>query len=211
MDIYVSIWLRLIGFLGTELESSVVCSNGWNISTKVGDRLRSCMSTIGSCLNILKQVLQCLVGKIQKRALAPGIRTITTNNYDGTLGEWLEKWWWGLGERPSNDEITTAISAAAEVTRSNQVTATSETDPGDASGPAIPDMESAFATKACDTPTTHTTLISMCCNVDVIAGPTQEQETNMTYMSKVQTIQDLHYCFENIAPERLQYLVENGQ
>ena len=33
----------------------------------------------------------------------------------------------------------------------------------------------------------------------------------MTYTSKVQAIQNLHYCVGHITPERLQHLVENGQ
>ena len=34
---------------------------------------------------------------------------------------------------------------------------------------------------------------------------------NLTYMTKVQAIQYLHYCVGRIAPKRLQHLVENGQ
>ena len=33
----------------------------------------------------------------------------------------------------------------------------------------------------------------------------------MTYMTKVQVIQNLHYCVGHIAPERLQHLIENAQ
>ena len=47
----------------------------------------------------------------------------------------------------------------------------------------------------------------MCFNVDVTTGPTQLEEADLTYMSKVQAIQNLQYC----APARLQHLVENGQ
>ena len=49
------------------------------------------------------------------------------------------------------------------------------------------------------------------CNIDVITGPAQLEEINLTYMSTVQAIQKLYYCVGHIAPERLQYLVKDGQ
>ena len=48
----------------------------------------------------------------------------------------------------------------------------------------------------------------MCFNVDIFEGPSQTEEAQATYISKVQAIENLHH---EHAPERMQHLVENGQ
>ena len=63
----------------------------------------------------------------------------------------------------------------------------------------------------CDTQSTFTNICDVCLNVEVIIGPNQLEEANITYLIKMQAIQNLHYCVGHIAPERLRHLVENGQ
>ena len=63
----------------------------------------------------------------------------------------------------------------------------------------------------CDTQNTNTHTYAIRFNVDIATGPTQLEEANLTYMTKSQAIQNLHYCVGDIAPERLQHLIENGQ
>ena len=104
-----------------------------------------------------------------------------------------------------------AVTAVAKVERFNQAIAASEPDSGETNGTANLDTESAFTTEVCDTSNIHTNMGSVCCNIDVTTGPTQLEEANLTYISKVQAIQNLHYCVGHISPERLQHLVENGQ
>ena len=73
------------------------------------------------------------------------------------------------------------------------------------------DYDSAFNTEVCDTQNTSTHICDVCFNFDVITDPTQIEEASMTYMTKAQAIQNLHYYVGHIAPKRLQHLVENGQ
>ena len=51
----------------------------------------------------------------------------------------------------------------------------------------------------------------MCFNVDIFKGPSQIEEAHAAYISEVQADENLHYTIGHIAPERMQYLVENGQ
>ena len=104
-----------------------------------------------------------------------------------------------------------AVTAAAEIARSNQNTSDAHNDSGDASGSAHPKNESAFTTEVCDTSKTYTNICSVCFNADVTTGLTQLEEANLTYMSKMQTIPNLNCCVGHIAHKRLQHLVENGQ
>ena len=90
----------------------------------------------------------------------------------------------------------------------NESISTADIDSRDASGSANPDTESAFTTEVCDKSNTYTNICSVCFNVDVTTGPTQLEEASLTYMSKVQAIQNLLYCVGHIAPEKLQHLVE---
>ena len=89
-------------------------------------------------------------------------------------------------------EVRAAVTAAAEVARLNQNISTAQTDSRGASGYANPETESGFATEVCDISNTYTNICSVCFNVDVTTGPTQLEEANLTYMSKVQAIQNLH-------------------
>ena len=90
--------------------------------------------------------------------------------------------------------MRSAVTAAAEVAIANQSISTIEKDSGDSNGTANPDTESAFATEVCDTSNLYTNICSVCCNDYDIAGPTQLEEANLTYISKVQAIQNLLYC-----------------
>ena len=120
-----------------------------------------------------------------------------------------------MGGPPTPPEIRTAVAAAASVARENQVVSQVASTPAEDWGaPDVPDdfdHESAFTAEVVNIQNTSTHLCDVCFNVDVITGPTQLQEANMTYMTKAQAIQNLHYCVGHIAPERLQHLVENGQ
>ena len=104
-----------------------------------------------------------------------------------------------------------AVAAAAEMARANQSTANSGTSSGNTNESASPGTESVFTTEACYTSRTYTNIYSVCFNVDVTTGPNQLEEANLTFMSKLQAIQNSHDCVEHIASERLQHLVENGQ
>ena len=104
-----------------------------------------------------------------------------------------------IGAHSGTAEIR-AAAAAVEETRANQSISTIETDSGDTNGPANPNTESAFTTEVCGTSNAYTNKCSVCFNVDVTTGPTQLEEANLTYMSMIQAIQNLHYCFGLIAP-----------
>ena len=80
------------------------------------------------------------------------------------------------------------------MTQLNQNTSNAQTDSGDDRGSANPDTEFAITAEVCDTSNTYTNLCSVCFNFDVTTGPIQLEEGNLTYMSKVQAIQNLHYC-----------------
>ena len=96
-----------------------------------------------------------------------------------------------------------AVTAAAEVTRANQTIATSQPGAGNNNGAGKPDTDSAFVSELYDKSNTYINICGVCFNVDVTTGPTQLEEANLTFMSKVQAIQNLHYCVGHIAPERL--------
>ena len=73
------------------------------------------------------------------------------------------------------------------------------------------DYDSAFRTEDCYSQNFRTNICDVCFNVDVITGPTQLEEANITYVTKTQAVKNLHWCVRHIAPERLQHLAENGQ
>ena len=103
-----------------------------------------------------------------------------------------------------------AVTAAAEMIRLNQNLSMSKPPPGTPADLPIRIL-SLFTTEVGDTSNTYINICCVCFNVDVTTGTTQLEEANLNYLSKVQAIQNLHYCMGHIAPERLQYLVENGQ
>ena len=89
-------------------------------------------------------------------------------------------------------EVRAAVTAEAGVARLNQSISTTETDSGDAIGSVNPDSEYVFTTEVCDTLNMYTNICNVCFNVDITTGPTKLEEADLTYMSMVQAIQNLH-------------------
>ena len=51
----------------------------------------------------------------------------------------------------------------------------------------------------------------VCFNVDIFKGPSEIEEAHAAYISKRQAIENLHYTIGQIAPERMQHMVESGR